>query len=277
MLDQQLPEGEAVYTRKGNFAVFNQLGVKLDFSSATSNEEYYDWLDRMKADIGRLVRGAEIAEKSYARAEPRLNTGVYYDTADYRLLHGGMVLRTTCNRKTHAFCAFKLDEDERHVRRDHRFVFEGEEKSTIQNDPTSPEAVAIVKRLLARQDIEHPGTHLARATGIQGEELSPAVCLEQYRHPFFVWLDKRDALRCSMDRVQVYNLRLPVQKQVKQPFSEIELPVYPHIEEEVAKDPRVLQLIQVLSDSLHERFGLNLITDSKYQRAADALGIRRAA
>lgn len=277
MLDQQVPEGEAVYTRKGNFAVFNQLGVKLDFSSATSKEEYYDWLDRMKADIGHLVPGAEIAEKSYARAEPRLNTGVYYDTADYRLLKGGMVLRTTCNRKTHAFCAFKLDEDERHVRRDHRFVFEGEEKSTIQNDPTSPEAAAIVKRLLARQDIEHPGTHLERAAGIRGEELSPAVCLEQYRHPFFVWLDKRDALRCSMDRVQVYNLRLPVEERVKQPFSEIELPLYPHIEEEVAKDPRVLQLIQVLSDSLHERFGLNLITDSKYQRAADALGISRAA
>ncbi len=80
-----------------------------------------------------------------------------------------------------------------------------------------------------------------------------------------------------MDRVQVYNLRLPVEEREKQPFSEIELPIYPHIEEDVAKDPRVLELIRVLSDSLHDRFGLKLITDSKYQRAASALGIRREA
>jgi hypothetical protein len=275
MTEPQLPIGEAVYTRKGNFAVFNQLGVKLDFSSATTKEDYYDWLDSMKAEIGRLVPGAEIAEKSYARAEPRLNTGVYYDTSNYRLLNGGMVLRTTCNRKTHAFCAFKLDEDEHHVRRDHRYVFEGEEKSTIQNGPTSPEAIAIVKRLLAREDLEHPGTHLRNATGIRGEDLTPAICLEQYRHPFFVWLDKKDALRCSMDRVEVYNLRLPETQRERRPFSEIELPLYPHIEEEVVKDPRVLQLITVLSDSLCDRFGLKLIVDSKYQRAADALGIER--
>jgi hypothetical protein len=277
MIEPEARSEEAVYTRTGNFAVFNQLGVKLDFSSATTDEDYYDWLDHMKIEIAQLVPGAEIAEKSYARAEPRLNTGVYYDTLDYRLLNGGMVLRTTCNRKTHAFCAFKLDEDERHVRRDHRYVFEGEEKSTIQNDPTSSEAVAIVKHLLARGDIEHPGSHLAYSTGIRGGDLTPAVCLEQYRHPFFVWLDKQDALRCSMDRVQVHNLRLAEVDREKQPFSEIELPVYPHIKDEVAKDPRVLELIGVLSDSLRERFGLKLIADSKYQRAADALGIKRAA
>ena len=224
-------------------------------------------------EIGRLVPGAEIAEKSYARAEPRLNTGVYYDTSDYALLKNGMVLRTTCNRKTHAFCAFKLDEDEHHVRRDHRYIFEGEEKSAIQNDPTSPEAAAIVKRLLARDDFEHPGVHLARETGIRGGDLIPAVCLEQYRHPFFAWLDKRDALRCSMDRVQVYNLRLPEEERERQAFSEIELPVYPHIDDEVAKDPRLLELIEVLSASLRERFGLRLIEDSKYQRAASLLGM----
>ena len=117
-MDPQKASSESVYKREGNFAVFNQLGVKLDFSSTTGDPEYYDWLDHMILDIGRLVPGAEIAEKSYARAEPRLNTGVYYDTLDYRLLNGGMVLRTTCNKKTHAFCAFKLDEDERNVRRD---------------------------------------------------------------------------------------------------------------------------------------------------------------
>src|SRR6266853_1126294 len=103
MLEPQMPSRESVvYTRRGNFAVFNQLGLKLDFKSTTSDKEYYDWLDAMIVDIGRLVPGAKIAEKSYARAEPRLNTGVYYDTPDYRLLKGGLVLRTTCNRKTHA-------------------------------------------------------------------------------------------------------------------------------------------------------------------------------
>ena len=271
MIEPSAQPAEPVYTRTGNFAVFNQLGLKLDFSNATTDAEYYDWLDRMKRDIGSLVPGAEIAEKSYARIEPRLNTGVYYDTSDYALLRNGMVLRTTCNRKTHAFCAFKLDEDEHHVRRDHRYIFEGEEKSTIQQDPTSPEAVAIVKRLLGRDDFEHPGVHLARTAGISGKDLTPAMCLEQYRHPFFVWLDKRDALRCSMDRVQVYNLRLPKQEQERQPYSEIELPVYPHIDDEVAKDPRLLELIDVLSASLRERFGLRLIEASKYQRGASLL------
>jgi hypothetical protein len=268
---------ESVYTREGNFAVFNQLGVKLDFSNTTSDVDYYAWLDKMILEIGRLVPGSEIAEKSYARAEPRLNTGVYYDTLDYRLLKQGLVLRTTCNRKTHAFCAFKQAEDDRHVRRDHRYVFEGTEKSTIQNAPTSPESAAVVKTLLARKDFEHPGTHLEKITGIRGEDLTPAVCLEQYRHPFFVWLDKRDALRCSMDRVQVYNLRLPEHERERQLFSEIELPIYPHIEDEVAKDSRVPELIRVLSDSLHDSFGLTLITDSKYLRAAKALRIIKVA
>ena len=78
-----------------------------------------------------------------------------------------------------------------------------------------------------------------------------------------------------MDRVQVYNLRLPEEERERRPFSEIELPIYPHIKEEIARDPRVMELIRVLSESLHERFGLNLITDSKYQRAASALGISR--
>ena len=274
LIDPKIPTNEPIYTRDGGFAVFNQLGVKLDFSSTTTNEEYYDWLDEMITKIGQLVPGAEIAEKSYARTEPRLNTGVYYDTSNHHLLKENMVLRTTCNRKTHAFCAFKQAEDEHNVRRDHRYSFEGEAKSTIQNSPTSPESVAFVKALLARKDFEHPGIFLRKATGISGQELMPAVCLEQYRHPFFVWLDKRDALRCSMDRVEVYNLRLPEDERERQPFSEIELPVYPHIEESVAKDPRLIDLITVLADSLRERFDLNFITDSKYQRAAKALGIR---
>jgi hypothetical protein len=266
-------DDEPIYARNGNFAIFNQFGVKLDFGSGTTKAEYYEWLDQMKGDIGRLIPGAEIAEKSYARAEPRLNTGVYYDTVDYRLLKSDLVLRTTCNRKTHAFCAFKFGEDDRNIRRDHRYIFEGEQKATIQNAPTSPESVGIVRGLLARTDIEHPGIHLAEATGIRGADLSPAVCLEQYRHPFFVWLDKRDALRCSMDRVEVYDLRVAEAARVRRPFGEIELPVYPHIDDEVARDPRLAELIQVLSNSLRNRFGIGLIGQSKYQRAARALGI----
>jgi hypothetical protein len=277
VIAQQMSSSADVYTRTGNFAVFNQLGAKLDFSSSTSDKDYYNWLDCMIGQIGSLVPGSEIAEKSYARTEPRLNTGVYYDTEDYRLLKEGMVLRTTCNRKTHAFCAFKLAENEGNIRRDHRFVFEGIEKSTIQNAPTSPESIAAVRALLARKDIEHPGTHLQRSTGIRGEDLTPALCLEQYRHPFFVWLDKRDALRCSMDRVEVFDLRLPDQERQRQKFSEIELPIYPHIDDDMARDPRVLDLIRALSDSLCERFGLKLITESKYQRAAQILGIGSAA
>lgn len=264
--------GEGVYSRSGSFAVFNQRDIKLEFKDSTSKAEYYRWLDDMTAQIGRLVPGAEIAEKSYARAEPRINTDVYYDTADYRLLHDGMVLRTTCNKNSHAFCAFKLAEGDHDVRRDHRYMFEGDDKLAIQTAPTSPQAVAIMKRLLARNDLEHPGLHLARATGIRASDLAPAICLEQYRHPFFVWLDGRDALRCSMDRAQVYNLRV-AGVPVRHPFSEIELPIYPHIEDEIAKDARVGELIQVLGQSLRLRFGVELITRSKYQRAARALQI----
>jgi hypothetical protein len=269
-------QSEAVYEKFGDLAVFNQLGVKLLFADETSDAEYYGWLDSMKADIGGLVPGAEIAEKSYARTEPRMNTGVYYDTADYRLLGRRMVLRTTCNIKTHAFCAFKLAEDEQQTRKDHRYVFQGEEKRTIQTDPVSPEAVAIVKRLLNRQDIDQPGRRLLAATGIAGAELFPAIVLKQYRHPFFVWLDKRDALRCSMDRVTVQDLRLPEGERPSRTFSEIELPIYPHVDNDMVEDPRLLQLIHTLSGSLQERFGIDLTTDSKYERAAAALGIRGA-
>src|SRR6266568_516649 len=93
---------------------------------------YFDWLDGVIAGIGRLIPGAAIREKANDRLDPRRNTGVYYDTSDYRLLHSHMVLRTTSNPKTHAFCAFKYGADDNDVRRDHRYVFDGEEKKTIQ-------------------------------------------------------------------------------------------------------------------------------------------------
>lgn len=272
-MGRETPDSEAIYKKNGNFAVFNQLGAKLNFYDSISDEEYYEWLDEMKQNIGKLVNGAEIAEKTYARTEPRLNTGVYYDTENYHLLKSGMVLRTTCNKKTHAFCAFKLDENEEQVRRDHRYVFEGEAKKSIQDNPTSAESIAYVKQLLARDDFEHPGTHLKNFTGIDGKDLMPALCIEQYRHPYFVWLDGHDALRCSMDRVTTYDLRLPQDERGRKTFSEIELPIYPHVEDIVVNDPRLHDLIQVLSESLIKRFGLKTINDSKYQRAAKILNI----
>jgi hypothetical protein len=267
-----MPAGEAVYTREGAFVVFNQLGVKHELDPAVPDADWYDWLDDMTARIGALVPGAEIAEKSYARTAPRLNTGVYYDTADRRLLGLGAVLRTTCNTQTHAFCAFKEPDDGHGVRRDHRYVFDGEEKATIQDAPASPAAAAIVARLLARTDVEHPGTHLRRRYGIAGEALTPSLCLEQYRHPFFVWLDGQDALRCSMDRAEVYDLRVAGDAAPRRAtFGEVEFPVFPRIAPEIARDPRVLQLIDALSDALQARYDAPRTTDNKYQRAAKAL------
>jgi hypothetical protein len=261
---------EPVFTRAGSFVVFNQLGVKLELDPAVDKRSWYNWLDGMTRDIGRLVPGAEIAEKAGARGKPRLNTGVYYDTADRRLLRLGAVLRTTCSKETHAFCAFKQPADDRGVRRDHRHIFEGEPKATIQRAPTSPESVAIVKALLTRTDIEHPGVHLRRCYAITGEDLSPSLCIEQLRHGFYVWLDGRDALRCLMDHAEVFDLRSHGERRV---FREVELPIFPRIEPDVARDPRVPELIHVLADSLRERFGVTFTTLNKYQRAAATLGI----
>ncbi|WP_017537076.1 hypothetical protein [Nocardiopsis halophila] len=269
----RVPDGEPVYSREGGFAVFNQLGVKLDFPESVSDTDYYAWLDDTKAAIGSLVEGAEIAEKSYARTEPRMNTGVYYDTADHRLLRGDMVLRTTCNIKTHAFCAFKFGADEHGVRRDHRYSFEGQDKRTVQLQPDSPEAAAVVQRLLAREDIDQPGVHLRKATGLTGDDLFPAIRLRQFRHPFFVWVDGRDALRCTMDRARVVDLRAPDPEATEASFSEVEFPVYPRLDADMARDPRVPRLIRVLSDLLQERFGVDYVADSKYRRAARALGM----
>jgi hypothetical protein len=273
MTNLKMPSQEAIFTREDNSVIFNQLGVKLELDSAIRNDVYYAWLDGMIDSIGKLVPGAEIAEKNYARAEPRLNVGVYYDTGDRMLLRLGAVLRTTCNKKTHAFCAFKRPVDEHSVRRDHRHIFDGDEKATIQHDPRSLESVAIIRRLLARTDIEHPGTHLLRCYGIHGDRLTPSICIEQYRHPFFVWLDKKDALRCTMDRAYVFDLRLPHSAQEKKLFTEVELPVYPRIDQTVAQDPRVLVLIDELTKSLSIEFGARLTTDNKYQRAAKTLAI----
>ncbi|MER5310699.1 hypothetical protein ABT034_23250 [Streptomyces sp. NPDC002773] len=272
MISPKMPQNETVYSRSGDSVVFNQLALKIEMDTV-SNEDYYKWLDDMIATIGDRVPGAQIVEKENARQAPPLNTAIYYDTEDYRILHTGALLRTSCNKITHAFCAFKAAQDENHVRRDHRYVFDGEEKATIQAAPDSPEAVAVVQRLLARTDIQHPGRHLEETYGIPRTELIPTVKLDDLRYTFFVWLDKRDALRCSIDRATVSNLRLPEAEREEKPVSEVELAIYPRIEPEIAQDPRVVELFNVLSEDLCARFDTKVTSDIKYQRSATALGM----
>lgn len=274
MSDLKIPVHEPVYTRDEQVVVFNQLAVKVEMDTV-SNEDYYAWLDRMTAGIGGLVPGAEIAEKPNARVSPPLNTAIYYDTDDYRILPTGALLRTSCNKITHAFCAFKMAEDAHSVRRDHRYVFDGEEKATIQRAPDSPEAVAVVRRLLTRRDVEHPGVHLEAHYGIRGDELSPALRLDDYRYTFFVWLDRRDALRCSIDRYSVSDLRIPEGERVAKDIAEVELAIYPRVDPDVARDARVPALIETLAGSLCREFGVSITSDIKYQRGARALSMGR--
>jgi len=261
---------DLVYAKSDAKVLFNQLAVKIEMDSV-SNEQYFQWLDERRGDIGAAVKGAKIVEKEQARVTPPLNTAVYYDTPDLRILPTGSLLRTSCNKITHAFCAFKLAENDHGVRRDHRHVFAGYEKATIQADPTAPEAVAIVKRLLARDDIDHPGKSLEHFHGISGRELSPVLCLDDYRFTFFCWLDGQDALRCSIDRYAVRRLREPREPGVSKHVSEVELAIYPRIAPAVAEDPRVIAAIETLRDSLCQTFGVRVTKDIKYQRSARAL------
>ena len=272
MTDLQMPAGDEIYAVGGDVVVFNQLAVKIEMDTVPQ-EDYYAWLDKMTAEIGERVPGAQIAEKENARNTPPLNIAVYYDTPDYQVLPTGALLRTSCNRITHAFCAFKMAQDENSVRRDHRHVFEGGEKEAIQDDPTSCRSIAIVKQLLARTDIEHPGSLLTEHYGIDATLLEPALALEDLRYTFFAWLDGRDALRCSIDRATVYDLRLPPEERVRVPFSEVELAIYPRIEATVANDPRVVSIIRELREALCSEFGVSVTPEIKYQRAARSLDI----
>ena len=274
-MDPDLKVPAAVYFHDGDIVQFNQLAVKVEMDSV-GNDQYFAWLDEMKEEVRGLVPGAAIAEKDGAREHPPLNTAVYYDTADRALLETGSLLRTSCNVVTHAFCAFKKAEDEHGVRNDHRWVFDGEQKRTIQTAPTSSGAVAIVRSLMSRRDVQHPGTLLERAHGIDPASLSPSVALESHRYTFFVWLDDQDALRCSIDRYFVWDLRAPDSADPgprKLSVSECELAIYPHICAEMAKDPRVVRLIECLRDSLVDRFNVQTTLLIKYQRAARALSI----
>jgi hypothetical protein len=271
MPELQLPAGEDVFARSGKVNLFYQLGVKVDLTGVTS-QQYFDWLDAMKDRLPKLVPGAEIGEKVEIRTSPVLNTGVYYDTDDYRIVRTGSLLRTTC-AVTHAFCAFKLADNGKDVRKDHRYVFQGKDRGIIRGAPASAEAVAIVKRLLARTDIEHPGTFLQRYHGIDPTTVDPAVIVKRYISSFYVWLDKRDALRCPMDRVYVGNLRQPESERKLRHFREVELMIYPHVDNEVAKDPRLADAIRVLAETLHDQFGAEITKEIKYQRGARALGL----
>ncbi|WUJ69941.1 hypothetical protein OG809_33190 [Kribbella soli] len=264
---------DPTFRREGDLVLFRQYGPKLALDDAVPNTDYFAWLDEITDTIGDHIPGAEIREKENDRIEPRRNTGVYYDTTDLQLLHGHMVLRTTSNPKTHAFCAFKYGLDQNDVRRDHRYIFDGDRKRTIQLQPTSPAAAAVVHELLARTDIQHPGTFLAQATGIRGDQLEPALCVAQYRYTFYVLLDGQDALRCSLDRADVENLRQPAGVRDRGTFSEIELPIYPRIEPSVLADPRTRALMDLLSGALAARFQARPVADSKYRRAARVLTI----
>lgn len=272
MYDLRMPPGHEVYSPKDDLVVFNQLALKIEMDDV-SNAAYYDWLDGMTRKLGEQVPGAQLVEKSNARTAPPLNVAIYYDTPELRVLETGALIRTSCNRITHALCAYKGRQDAHGVRRDHRHVFDGIDKRTIQEGPDSPEAVAIVQRLLARTDIEHPGMLLRRDYGIEPAALLPALRLEDYRYTFFVWLDAEDALRCSIDRAEVMNLRLPPEQRQRQSVSEVELAVYPRIRPDMANDPRVVQTIEVLAGSLCDTFGVRVTSDIKYQRGAKRLGM----
>lgn len=271
MTELRLPAGEEVFAKQGKIALFYQLGVKVDLTSVTT-PRYFSWLDDMKLRLPQLVRGAEIGEKARARTCPILNTGVYYDTCDYQVLRTGSFIRTTC-AVTRAFCAFKLADNGKGVRKDHRYVFQGKEKRTIQGAPASDDAAQIVLRLLARTDIEHPGTFLRRYHGIDPTTVTPSVLIKRYISTFWVWLDRRDALRCSLDRVYAADLREPPAQRRLRPFREVELMIYPHVQPEVSRDPRLVQVIEVLADSLRADLGALVTREIKYQRGARALGI----
>lgn len=264
----------SVHEKHGEYNIFRQLAVKL-FADHITDEEYYKWLDEVPLELKSRFPSVEFKERDWVRANPPLNTAVYYDTPHYDILPTGALLRTSCSRLTHAFCAFKMPEDSTGNRLDRRHVFEGEEKATIQNDPSGPSAVGIVKSLISRHDVDQPGTFLKMATGISPEQLSPALVLKGHRTTFYVLIDGYDVLRCSIDRSSVFDFRSG--KDAEDPtnwesFREVELSLYPRISDEIKGDPRVVQVIEALRDSLINRFDTHVIYDIKYQRGMKLLG-----
>jgi len=262
--------GNPVFKSNIGHNIFNQLAVKIDMNQI-SDEAYFDWLDETIKTTAAVIPGASFLEKEGVRRNPPLNTAVYYDTIHYELLPTGALLRTSCSILTHAFCAFKMPEDEHGNRLDRRHVFEGENKKTIQFAPYSNESIAIVKALLNRKDIDHPGMFLEQEFGISPNELSPALVLFGRRSTFYVLLDNKDVLRCSLDRSEVFDYRKDPEGKNKKFFKEVEISIYPRISEELTKDKRVVELINFLVFSLTKRFNTKVIYDIKYQRGAKIL------
>jgi hypothetical protein len=265
----KVPDGE-IYVKTGDMTVFHQLARKIEMDHV-SQDEYWAWLDRRKADIGDHVHGAKLVEKPDARMNPPLNTAIYYDTPDLSILPTGALLRTSCNKITHAFCAFKAPEDGHGVRQDNRYVFAGEDKRTIQQAPSAPESVEIVRALMRRADIDHPGRLLQRVTGISPLDLSPAILLDDLRYTFYAWLDGRDALRCSIDRAHVRSLRPGTGSRDYLPVTEVEIAIYPRVSPDTARDPRLVELVDYLARDLTETFRTRVTRKIKYQRSATAL------
>ncbi|QKJ89265.1 hypothetical protein PMPD1_4367 (plasmid) [Paramixta manurensis] len=264
----------SVHEKHGEYNIFRQLAVKV-FADHINDESYYKWLDEVPLELKSRFPSIEFKERDWVRANPPLNTAVYYDTPGYDILPTGALLRTSCSRLTHAFCAFKMPEDSTGNRLDRRHVFEGEEKATIQNDPSGPASVGIVKKLITRHDVDQPGTFLEMATGISPDLLSPALVLKGHRTTFYVLIDGYDVLRCSIDRSSVLDFR--ASQDVEDPtnwksFREVELSLYPRISDEIKDDPRVVQVIEALRDSLINRFDTHVIYDIKYQRGMKLLG-----
>lgn len=254
--------------------VFNQLAVKVDMNQI-SDEDYFNWLNSIIEKAVNYIPGVAFLEKENVRSHPPLNTAVYYDTDDYQLLPTGALLRTSCSILTHAFCAFKMPEDEYGNRLDRRHVFEGENKKTIQLAPYSDDSICIVKELLSRTDIDHPGIFLKQIFNILPKMLSPAMILFGKRSTFYVRLDNYDILRCSIDRSAVTDYRNDYEGSNKKDFREVEISIYPRISETISKDTRVLDLIYYLVDSLTSEFNKEVIYDIKYQRGAKLLGLSK--
>lgn len=264
----------SVYEKHIGYNIFRQLAVKV-FADHINDDQYYRWLDAVPSEIEINFPTVEFKERNWVRRNPPLNTAVYYDTNNYEILPTGALLRTSCSKLTHAFCAFKMPEDATGNRLDRRHVFEGEEKLIIQNDPTGQDAVNIVKKLITYNKIDQPGTFLEMTTGISPKNLTPSMVLRGHRTTFYVLIDGYDVLRCSMDRSAVFDLRSGHDEQVPEnwkSFREIELSLYPRISNDIKGDPRVVQVIEALRNSLICNFDTQVIFDIKYQRGMKLLG-----
>ncbi|CAJ0993609.1 hypothetical protein [Pantoea sp. Nvir] len=264
----------SVHERHGAYNIFRQLAVKI-FADHIDDIQYYKWLDEIPHKVSNLFPSVEFKEHDWVRVNPPLNTAVYYDTPKYNILPTGSLLRTSCSKLTHAFCAFKMPEDTTGNRLDRRHVFVGKEKAIIQNDPGSKAAVSIVKKLITRSDVDQPGTFLKLTTGISPKKLIPSMMLKGYRTTFYVLIDGYDILRCSLDRSSVCDIRFSNYTEdlsTWKNFREIELSLYPRIADTIKGDPRVIQIIKFLRDSLIKRFNTNVIYNIKYQRGMTLLG-----